>query len=349
MLWREVQMLIDNLGITFLFFLQYLPKQGGTPRKNEIVFIAPTGEEIGSRKQLEQYLKSHPGNPVTSEFDWTTGETPRRSARIGEKVKATPPSSESEPSKKRGRKSSASKKDTNEMEGAHVENERTDMQMKDAEAGEKKDVEAEKEKDTPKEMQAEGEGKMLEGVDQAQTADTKMTETNTGSAEDKTQIDAKESSDTNDADAQPESGKPTLDEKKDQDQCATYVVAAEEQTFLKEPVSANEVDDVQVTKMEAGKANRNADKKEAGAAGVTVKAANGEAVKENANGVASAPDADAGFKATENVSEGDGKHNEVRAEDKVERKDEEVMENGKVMQVGRVDVPPHPSPSSVSC
>ncbi|KAI7986495.1 Methyl-CpG-binding domain-containing protein 10 [Camellia lanceoleosa] len=89
----------------------FMPKKGGTPRKNEIVFIAPTGEEFNNRKQLEQYLKSHPGNPAVSEFDWGTGETPRRSARISEKVKATPPSTESVPSKKRSRKSSGSKKD----------------------------------------------------------------------------------------------------------------------------------------------------------------------------------------------------------------------------------------------
>ncbi|GFY96963.1 methyl-CPG-binding domain 10 [Actinidia rufa] len=62
-----------------------MPKKGVTPRKNEIIFISPTGEEINSRKRLEQYLKSHPGNPALSEFDWGTGDTPRRSARISEK------------------------------------------------------------------------------------------------------------------------------------------------------------------------------------------------------------------------------------------------------------------------
>ncbi|KAF5468821.1 hypothetical protein F2P56_012938 [Juglans regia] len=70
----------------------FFPMKGGTPRKNEIVFIAPTGEEINYKKQLEQYLKSHTDSPAISEFDWGTGETPRRSARISEKVKATPPS-----------------------------------------------------------------------------------------------------------------------------------------------------------------------------------------------------------------------------------------------------------------
>ncbi|KAL0425108.1 UNVERIFIED_CONTAM: Methyl-CpG-binding domain-containing protein 11 [Sesamum radiatum] len=133
----------------------YLPKKGGTPKKNEILFIAPTGEEIGNRKQLEQYLKAHPGSPALSEFDWGTGETPRRSARISEKVKATPPSKEIEPPKKRGRRSSA-KKDK-EIETGKEETESmkiTDMQ--DAVTGEKKD----EEKDT----EVTNEGKLEEDV-----------------------------------------------------------------------------------------------------------------------------------------------------------------------------------------
>ncbi|MBA0597448.1 hypothetical protein Gorai_007252 [Gossypium raimondii] len=89
------------------------PKKGGTPKKNEIIFTAPSGEQISNKKQLEHYLKQHPGGPVISEFDWGTGETPRRSARISEKVKAY-----SEPPKKRGRKSSASKDDNKESETA---------------------------------------------------------------------------------------------------------------------------------------------------------------------------------------------------------------------------------------
>ncbi|KAE8710405.1 Methyl-CpG-binding domain-containing protein 11 [Hibiscus syriacus] len=62
-------------------------EEAGTPKKNGIIFIAPTGEEISSKRQLEQYLKANPGGPAVSEFDWGTGETPRRSARISEKVK----------------------------------------------------------------------------------------------------------------------------------------------------------------------------------------------------------------------------------------------------------------------
>ncbi|OIW09070.1 hypothetical protein TanjilG_16297 [Lupinus angustifolius] len=100
-------------GWTKLFF----PKSSGTPKKSEIVFIAPTGEEISSKRQLERYLKAHDGNPVISEFDWGTGETPRRSARISEKVKSSPPV-DSGPPKKRSRKSSGSKKDNKETESA---------------------------------------------------------------------------------------------------------------------------------------------------------------------------------------------------------------------------------------
>ncbi|KAL1191325.1 Methyl-CpG-binding domain-containing protein 11 [Cardamine amara subsp. amara] len=90
----------------------FYPNKVGAVKKTEIVFVAPTGEEISNRKQLDQYLKSHPGNPAITEFDWTTSGTPRRSARISEKTKATP-SPDKEPPKKRGRtKASGSKKDT---------------------------------------------------------------------------------------------------------------------------------------------------------------------------------------------------------------------------------------------
>ncbi|KAL4571479.1 hypothetical protein LXL04_018239 [Taraxacum kok-saghyz] len=85
----------------------FVPKKAGTPKKKEIVFTAPTGEEITNRKQLEKYLKAHPGGPKTSDFDWGTGETPRRSSRISEKVKESPPVTE--PSPKKPKTSSASK------------------------------------------------------------------------------------------------------------------------------------------------------------------------------------------------------------------------------------------------
>ncbi|GFZ07955.1 methyl-CPG-binding domain 10 [Actinidia rufa] len=99
--WRNLDLkftfeLKNELPCILLFANLFMPKKGGTPRKNEIVFIAPTGEEINNRKQLEQYLKSHPDNPAVSEFDWGTGDTPRRSARISSKkdVKGTEPANE---------------------------------------------------------------------------------------------------------------------------------------------------------------------------------------------------------------------------------------------------------------
>lgn len=113
------------------------------------MFIAPSGEEISSRKQLEQYLKAHPGNPPITEFDWGTGETPRRSARIGEKVKATP-TPEKFPSKKRSRKSWSGKKEEKETdavpEKAEGEKER---EKEDEQATDKETVEAGKDVKIP--------------------------------------------------------------------------------------------------------------------------------------------------------------------------------------------------------
>ncbi|GFY80904.1 methyl-CPG-binding domain 11 [Actinidia rufa] len=143
-----------------------MPKKAGTPKKNEIVFTAPTGEEISNRKQLEQYLKSHPGGPTMSEFDWGTGETPRRSTRISEKAKAAPPP-ESEPTKKRSKKSPASKDKKEEVvpeetevvkevdvQGEKTEKENTDEEIEKNVVKETKDEPHNtdgKAKDTPKE------------------------------------------------------------------------------------------------------------------------------------------------------------------------------------------------------
>ncbi|KAL6313517.1 hypothetical protein AAG906_005468 [Vitis piasezkii] len=170
----------------------FMPKKG-TPRKNEIVFIAPTGEEINSRKQLEQYLKSHPGNLAISEFDWGTGETLRGSARISEKAKATPPA-ESEPPKKRGLKSSGSKKEGKETEATTEEKGgKKEISMQDADVTEK--ANAESEKDVSKEiqnldvnMEEVGPVEAIDGKDekiQNDTGDSKVatTETEVVSAE----------------------------------------------------------------------------------------------------------------------------------------------------------------------
>lgn len=116
-----------------------MPKKGVRAKKNEVVFVAPTGEEIRNRRQLEKYLKTHNGNPGVSEFDWTTGEAPRRSARIS---KAMPPPAVLEPTKKRRRTSSATKKDK-EMDVENVENENMDKKDMESATEEKEDLEEE--------------------------------------------------------------------------------------------------------------------------------------------------------------------------------------------------------------
>ncbi|KAH6794929.1 Glycosyl hydrolase superfamily protein [Perilla frutescens var. hirtella] len=136
----------------------YLPKRAGTPRKNEIVFIAPTGEEISNRKQLEQYLKAHEGSPALSEFDWGTGETPRRSARISEKAKSTPPSKEFEPITKRRKRSSATKKDKEADAGKEAGKEETEGM----EVDEKQNAGTEEKTDEEKETKVSGEDKLQE-------------------------------------------------------------------------------------------------------------------------------------------------------------------------------------------
>lgn len=79
---------------------QFFPKKWG------IVFTAPTGEEIKNKRQLSQYLKSHPGGPGINVFDWGTGDTPRRSTRLSEKPKTTEtPESDTKKTPKRSRKS----------------------------------------------------------------------------------------------------------------------------------------------------------------------------------------------------------------------------------------------------
>ncbi|CAJ1975426.1 unnamed protein product [Sphenostylis stenocarpa] len=128
---------------------KFIPKKAGIPKKNEIVFTAPTGEEINNRKQLEKYLKAHPGGPVVSEFDWGTGETPRRSARIIEKTKAVPPT-ESETPKKRSKRTPALQKETSQEE-KDAETKETEMQAADGTG--KDDEDKEKERNVVKENQ----------------------------------------------------------------------------------------------------------------------------------------------------------------------------------------------------
>ncbi|KAI4377151.1 hypothetical protein MLD38_014831 [Melastoma candidum] len=139
---------------------KYIIKKCGTPKKNEIIFTAPTGEEISNQKQLDQFLKQHPGGPAIAEFDWGTGVTPRRSVRISEKVKASPPCESGSP-KKRSRKPSALKKDTKDNESAVPEGtqEGKEVEMQDAEKIEKEKAETEKGKETKDEKCVESKEK----------------------------------------------------------------------------------------------------------------------------------------------------------------------------------------------
>ncbi|KAG0476457.1 hypothetical protein HPP92_012832 [Vanilla planifolia] len=79
---------------------KFTPKKVGTHKRKEIVFISPTGEEIRNKTQLGQYLRSHPGGPSSSEFNWGyENERPRKrqrtsSSKKGNKKKDDPDSEE---------------------------------------------------------------------------------------------------------------------------------------------------------------------------------------------------------------------------------------------------------------
>ncbi|KAF5453236.1 hypothetical protein F2P56_028152 [Juglans regia] len=298
----------------------FFPKKGGTPRKNEIVFITPTGEEINNKKQLEQYLKSHTGNPAISEFDWGTGETPRRSARISEKVKATPPS-EGESPRKRGRKSLGIKKDSKEMEAAPEETEGTKgIHMQDVEVDEKEDAEAGKEKDVSKETS-------VEDGDKIQKEDG-----------DKLQIDTEEGKDGHASAQAPSADKTQAEDNiKQQDVAAT----AANENFAGETVATEATKNTK-NEMENNveKENGTSDKKQDNTDTVDVEA-NGGAKQDNPHGIESASKVE--IKENQALSE-----NNVEAE-KAKENDREVIENGKVNQVGPADAPQRPSPSQVNC
>jgi len=43
----------------------------GTPgKKKDVTFVAPDGEEIKTKRQLDKYLKAHPGTLTASDFEW---------------------------------------------------------------------------------------------------------------------------------------------------------------------------------------------------------------------------------------------------------------------------------------
>ncbi|KNA05878.1 hypothetical protein SOVF_186310 [Spinacia oleracea] len=138
---------------------KFIPKKGGTgtPRRNEIVFIAPSGEEIKNKRQLEQYLKTHPDGPCSSKFDWGTGDTPRRSARLSSKSRET----DTPESGSRQKKSRSNKEETDGVESAAADREDDDDKTG---TGDEKDVEM-KDNNTEEEKaeeQKEVDGKLEE-------------------------------------------------------------------------------------------------------------------------------------------------------------------------------------------
>ncbi|XP_022850150.1 methyl-CpG-binding domain-containing protein 11-like [Olea europaea var. sylvestris] len=300
----------------------YIPKKGGTPRKNEILFISPTGEEITHRKQLEQYLKSHPGNPAIAEFDWSTGETPRRSARISEKAKATPPSKESEPPKKRSRKSSGTKKGK-EMEPGKEEIEgKQEVEMQDAEVGEKRG-EKEEETDELKEAEVKSEGKMQEDA----AGKSKPEELKDKKPEENVATDFEIHSATDEAVNVEKGG----NDEPDKANGSEEVSKVEENIAEKQVLGIKEQPD-SVTK-EAGADDEKQDKVE----NVPEEATDG-AKTDMSNGVAPAPAGEAHA-----VEENSGKANL-----QVEEPEKNATDNRKVNESGAT-LAHHPSPTAASC
>ncbi|XVE89094.1 hypothetical protein DITRI_Ditri19aG0122800 [Diplodiscus trichospermus] len=312
----------------------FFPKKVGSPRKTEVMFIAPTGEEISNRKQLEQYLKAHHGNPPITEFDWGTGETPRRSARISEKSKATP-TPEKEPPKKRGRKSLSAKKENQETEAVPEKAEgEKGSEKEDMQATEKETVEGEKEKDT---SIVDNGGKTL-AADHTGNTDAKMEEA-----------------------GQEEAGKDVKIPETAGDNKKEEAAAAEENPTPMEvqakPAEASCIDGTQTEKekeeapiekvpqTKAEKGNGKCEKQSENPKAVTLEAS-GAVEKENSNGAILVSGEVS--KEKQGIQEVAGKCN-VQVEDKGKAVDPEVIENGKVGPTGQTEAPQPPGPAPVSC
>jgi hypothetical protein len=41
-----------------------------------VIFVAPDGEEVKNKRQLDKYIKSHPGTAIASDFDWSVPGLP---------------------------------------------------------------------------------------------------------------------------------------------------------------------------------------------------------------------------------------------------------------------------------
>ncbi|XP_021298101.1 methyl-CpG-binding domain-containing protein 11 [Herrania umbratica] len=311
----------------------YFPKKVGSPRKTEIMFIAPTGEEINNRKQLEQYLKSHPGNPPITEFDWGTGETPRRSARISEKAKATP-TPEKEPPKKRGRRSLSAKKENKETEAVPEKAEgEKGSEKQDTQAIVKETAEGEKEKD--------GEVKQVENGGKTEAAgltgdcDAMMEEPGEEAAGKDVKIPDTAKDDKKDEAAGTAENPTSMEfqEKRAEASCTDGTQTEEEK--VEAPIE-------KVPQTQAEKENGTCEKQSENPETVTTEV-NGGVEKGNPYGATFIPEGEA--KEKQGVQEVSGKCN-VQVEEKGKAVDGELIENGKV---GQADAPQPPGPAPISC
>ena len=41
-----------------------------SPGKKDVSYVAPDGEEIKTKRQMDKYLKAHPGTLTVSDFEW---------------------------------------------------------------------------------------------------------------------------------------------------------------------------------------------------------------------------------------------------------------------------------------
>ncbi|KAJ7279867.1 hypothetical protein O6H91_01G167800 [Diphasiastrum complanatum] len=112
-------------------------KKGGTPKRRDVVFIAPSGEEIRSKAHLERYLKANPGGPQLTDFDWSTGGTPRRSERLSTKTRKSTDSTEADVPNKRSKKKTPAK-DSQEHEETEINPSENDTPVKESKEDEEK-------------------------------------------------------------------------------------------------------------------------------------------------------------------------------------------------------------------
>jgi hypothetical protein len=78
---------VEDLSSPLLGWKKKFSKKigGSTPKGKGVSYVTPDGEEIRSKRQMKKYLKGHPGGPTAADFDWTSGESPRRSLRLSSK------------------------------------------------------------------------------------------------------------------------------------------------------------------------------------------------------------------------------------------------------------------------